>query len=124
MAVVQLGYDVRLGRPVAVKLLADNLAAQPDFRRRFVREARLAAALSQPNIVQVYDAGEEDGRPYIVMEYVDGETLAAVLERERRLPSARVCAVALDCCAGLGHAHAAGLVHRDIKPQNLLVNAG
>jgi eukaryotic-like serine/threonine-protein kinase len=123
MAVVYRGRDERLGRPVAIKVLADNLAADDGFRARFVREAQLAAGLSHPNIVHVYDTGEDaDGRPYIVMEYIDGESLAATVQRVDRLSPQRVTEVALDCCAGLEYAHAAGLVHRDIKPHNLLVD--
>jgi serine/threonine-protein kinase len=123
MAVVFLGRDDRLDRPVAIKRLAENLASNDDFRERFVREARLAAGLSHPNIVHVYDTGEDgDGRPFIVMEFVDGESLAETLRRETHLPPARVVEIGLDCCAGLGYAHSAGLVHRDIKPHNLLAD--
>jgi serine/threonine-protein kinase len=93
------------------------------FRARFAREARIAAGLTHPNVVQVFDVGEEEGRPFIVMEYVEGETLGDELRRERRLQPARVIDVARQCGAGLACAHAAGLVHRDIKPQNLLVTA-
>ncbi len=123
MALVYLGHDGELGRPVAIKLLADNLASDESFRARFMREARMAAGLSHVNIVRVYDVGQDaDQRPYIVMEFVDGESLAETIAREGSLPPQRVQRIALDCCAGLQHAHAAGLVHRDIKPHNLLVD--
>jgi eukaryotic-like serine/threonine-protein kinase len=123
MALVYLGHDAKLGRPVAIKLLADNLAGDESFRARFMREARMAAGLSHVNIVHVYDVGQDtDERPYIVMEYVDGESLAETLAREGRLSPARVREIALDCCHGLEHAHEAGLVHRDIKPHNLLAD--
>jgi eukaryotic-like serine/threonine-protein kinase len=121
MAVVYLARDGELGRPVAVKVLAENLADDPELRERFVREARLAARLSHPNVVRVYDAGEEAGRPYIVMECVEGESLAETARREGRLDPARVVELALQACAGLEHAHRAGLIHRDVKPANLLV---
>jgi serine/threonine protein kinase len=121
MAVVYLARDTELGRAVAIKLLAENLVDDPELRRRFVREARLAARLSHPNVVAVYDAGEEDGRPYIVMECVEGESLAETVRREGRLDPDRVRELALQACAGLEHAHRAGLVHRDVKPGNLLV---
>ena len=123
MAVVYLAHDTELGRPVAVKVLADHGMEDHSFRARFAREARIAAGLTHPNVVQVFDVGEEAGRPFIVMEYVEGETLGDELRRERRLPPERVIDVARQCCAGLACAHAAGLVHRDIKPQNLLVTA-
>jgi eukaryotic-like serine/threonine-protein kinase len=121
MAVVYLARDGELGRPVALKVLADNLADDTELRGRFVREARLAARLSHPNVVRVYDAGEEDGRPYIVMECVEGESLAELLRREGPLPADRVADLGAQACAGLEHAHRAGLVHRDVKPANLLL---
>ena len=123
MASVFLGRDSELDRPVAVKLLGENAAGDEALRKRFVREARLAARLSHPNVVSVFDAGEDDGRPYIVMEHVEGETLAEALARRGRLPADEARGLALQACRGLAHAHAAGLVHRDIKPQNLLLRA-
>jgi serine/threonine-protein kinase len=124
MAVVYLARDDELERPVAIKVLAGHLADDPVFRDRFIREARLAAGLSHPNIVQIYDAGEDDGNPYIVMEYVDGRSLADELDLEERLDPVRVVDLGVQACAGLEHAHASGLVHRDIKPGNLLLNGG
>jgi eukaryotic-like serine/threonine-protein kinase len=121
MAVVYLARDDELDRPVAIKVLAGHLADDTTFRHRFVREARLAAGLSHPNIVQIYDAGEDDGHPYIVMEYVDGRSLADELDLDGPLDPGRVVDLGVQVCAGLEHAHATGLVHRDIKPGNLLL---
>jgi eukaryotic-like serine/threonine-protein kinase len=121
MASVYLARDGELDRPVAVKVLAEHLADTPGFRERFLREAKLAAQLSHPNIVQVFDVGEEDGRPFIVMECVEGSTLAEELKQRGPLGPGEVVDLALQICGGLEHAHAAGLVHRDIKPQNLLL---
>jgi serine/threonine protein kinase len=123
MASVYLARDGELERQVAVKVLAEHLADTPGFRERFLREARLAAQLSHPNVVQVFDVGEDAGRPFIVMEYVEGATLAEELKQRGKLDPAEVVDLALQVCGGLEHAHAAGLVHRDIKPQNLLLRA-
>jgi serine/threonine-protein kinase len=117
MAAVYLAHDEELRRPVAVKVLTGHLAGDESVRERFVREARLAARLSHPNVVQVYDAGETGGQPFIVMEYVPGRTLAQC----GKLPADDVVPLMLQACAGLQHAHQAGLVHRDVKPGNLLL---
>lgn len=118
MAVVWLATDQRLDRPVAIKVLSDTLTADHDYRGRFGREARLAAGLQHPNLVQVYDydAGE---RPWLVMEYVEGGDLAARI-RDGRPPAAEQ--LAHELLAALRHIHAAGVLHRDIKPQNVLVD--
>jgi serine/threonine-protein kinase len=121
MAVVYLARDVELDRAVAIKVLAAHLTGDDSFRERFVREARIAAQLSHPNIVGVFDAGEDEGRPFIVMEYVEGRTLAEELSRRKRLPAGEAVDLALQVCGGLGEAHAAGLVHRDVKTQNLIL---
>jgi len=123
MATVDLVHDVELDRPVALKRLAENLARDEDLRRRFLREARLAAKLSHPNVVRVFDVGEAGGRPFIAMEYVEGETLAELVARRGTLPPAEVARLGVQACSGLAAAHAAGLVHRDVKPQNLLLGA-
>ena len=121
MATVDLAHAVELDRPVALKRLAENLARDEDLQRRFAREARLAARLAHPNVVRVFDVGEDDGRPFIAMEYVEGETLAEFIARRRRLSPAEAATLGMQMCAGLAAAHAAGLIHRDVKPQNLLL---
>jgi eukaryotic-like serine/threonine-protein kinase len=122
MATVYLAHDLKLDREVAIKLLADNYAGDDEVRDRFSREARLAARLDHPNVVQVFDVGEDDGRPYIVMEYVDGGTLADRLNDERgSIPRGEALRLLGQLCDGLAHAHSKGLIHRDIKPQNLLI---
>jgi eukaryotic-like serine/threonine-protein kinase len=121
MAVVYLARDEELGRPVAIKVLVERFSGDEEFRERFVREARMAAGLAHPNIVSIYDAGEEDGKPFIVMEYVEGTTLADEVARRKRIPPDEVVDLALQACGALAHAHDAGLVHRDVKPQNLLL---
>jgi serine/threonine-protein kinase len=117
MAVVYLAHDEELHRRVAIKVLAEHLAGDDSFRARFLQESKLAGRLSHPNVVQLYDAGETEGSPYIVMEYVPGDTIA----QRGKLSYRDAVPLALQACAGLQHAHAAGLVHRDIKPANLLV---
>jgi serine/threonine-protein kinase len=122
MSVVDLARDIELDREVALKRLAENLARDDDLRARFQREARLAARLAHPNVVHIYDVGvDEDGRPFIAMEFVDGETLAELLVRRGPLPPEEVAALGVQACRALAAAHAAGLVHRDVKPQNLIL---
>jgi hypothetical protein len=122
MATVYRARDLKLDREVAIKLLADNFAGDDEVRKRFSREARLAARLDHPNVVQVFDVGEDEDRPYIVMEHVEGGTLEDRLNRRRgSLDRDDALRLLGQLCEGLGHAHAKKLVHRDIKPQNLLV---
>jgi serine/threonine protein kinase len=120
MATVYRAWDRRLGRDVAIKLLAPALAADPVVRRRFEAEANVAACVSHPNVVTIFDTNERDGHPFIAMECLSGETLARELS-VGPLPAERVRRVALDVLGGLGAAHAFGVIHRDIKPSNLLI---
>jgi eukaryotic-like serine/threonine-protein kinase len=120
MGLVRAAHDEVLHREVAVKLLADNLAADPEARERFLREARAAARIHDPHVVTVYDVGDEAGRPYLVMELVDGPSLADVLATEGRLDPHEVVEVAAQALAGIARAHEADLLHRDVKPGNLL----
>ncbi len=119
MAEVRDGWDTRLDRPVAVKLLHPAFSAAPDSRRRFEIEARAAAGLNHPHIVAVHDGGEHAGTPYIVMERLSGRTLADELG-QGPLPQDRVRAILDDVLAALTAAHSAGILHRDIKPANIL----
>jgi serine/threonine protein kinase len=126
MAEVHRGRDVRLGREVAIKVLRADLARDPSFLNRFRREAQAAAALNHPSIVSVYDTGEDVGtggamQPYIVMEYVEGRTLRDILKSEGRLPARRAMEIGADVCGALEFSHRNGLVHRDVKPANVMI---
>ena len=126
MAEVHKGRDVRLGREVAVKVLRADLARDPSFQARFRREAQAAASLNHPAIVAVYDTGEDvighnGSQPYIVMEYVEGRTLRDVLKAEGRLMPRRAEEIVADVCAALDFSHRNGIVHRDVKPGNVMI---
>jgi serine/threonine-protein kinase len=124
MATVYLARDCELDRPVALKVLTEHLAGDDSYRARFLREARAAARLVHPNVVQVFDVSEDERGLFIVMEYVDGVTLAEELARRGSLPPDEAVDIAVQICAGLEQAHAAGLVHRDVKPRNILLRDG
>ncbi len=121
MAVVYKAHDTILNRVVAVKVLRDTFAQDVDFRARFQHEAQAAANLGHPNIVTVYDYGQDGAQSYIVMEYVEGRDLKTVIRSEAPLVLDRALDLMIQACAALGAAHRAGLVHCDVKPQNILV---
>lgn len=121
MAEVWRAYDPGIDRVLAIKLLKPELRAQPEGAARFLREARAAGALAHPNIVTVYDVGEADGVPYIAMELLDGRPLDLVLAEEGRLSIERVLAIGPQLAAALSYAHLSGVVHRDVKPSNIML---
>ncbi|MBV8953845.1 MAG: serine/threonine protein kinase, partial [Solirubrobacterales bacterium] len=124
MSTVHLAFDQRLERYVAVKLLAEHLADDPTFVSRFRREALAAARLVHPNIVQVFDFGFDDGshQHFIVMEHVPGQSCAELLRDQGHLPVERSIEIIAQACRGLDYAHRNGVIHRDVKPGNLLVS--
>jgi tRNA A-37 threonylcarbamoyl transferase component Bud32 len=123
MSTVYLAVDEVLDRRVAIKVLHREISDQPDQLERFRREARAVASLSHPNLVAVIDAGEDGGHPYIVFEYVPGETLKKRIDADGRLGLDEATAYAIEIGRGLAAAHAARLIHRDVKPQNVLIDA-
>lgn len=122
MATVYIATDIRLTRTVAVKVMHIGLGDDAEFARKFDHEARSAAKLSHPNVVSVFDQGHDDGRPYIVMEYVEGRTLRDILNHEAPLPPERALDIIEPVLGALAAAHEAGLVHRDVKPENVLLS--
>jgi YVTN family beta-propeller protein len=121
MGVVYLAEHLRLHRKVALKLLAQELAHDPKFRERFVRESQLAASLEHPNIIPIYDAGELGDELYIAMRYIDGTDLKSLIVNAGRLEAGRVLSILDQAAGALDAAHARGLVHRDVKPGNILL---
>src|SRR5215216_11642 len=121
MGVVYRAEHLNLRRRAAIKIIAPDLAEASGFRERFNREARIAAALQHPNIVTVYDAGEEDGLLYLAMQYIEGNDLSAVLRSQGRLRPYRAIDVCRQIAAALDAAHGQGLIHRDVKPANVLI---
>ena len=122
MGVVYRAHDLALERSVALKLLAPQLAEDPDFRERFLVESRLAASLDHPNVVPVFDAGEVEGQLYLAMRYVEGTDLKRLLVQEGKLEPGRAIAICSQVANALDAAHARGLVHRDVKPSNVLLD--
>jgi len=125
MGVVYLGRHQKIGRDVALKVLLSSLSSSDRVRERFIREAQATGRVDHPNVVQVWDVGlTEGGAPFMVMELLRGEPLSARLERERRLPLADALMIARQLLSGLSAAHAAGVVHRDVKPENIVLRDG
>jgi len=124
MSNVYLATDLTLERTVAVKILAEHLSDDERFVARFRREALAVAKLIHPNIVQVYDTGIDDGRHYIVMEYVDGRSGAQILQRQGAIGPETAAEAGIQACAGLDYAHRRGIIHRDVKPGNLMIFGG
>ena len=122
MGVVYRAYDLRLKRLVALKLIAPEFARDERFHERFATETELAMSLEHPNVVPIYDAGDVDGRLYLAMRLVPGSDLRKLLQTERALEPARTLTICRQVASALDAAHAKGLVHRDVKPSNVLMD--
>src|ERR1700757_3584808 len=120
MGEVYRARDTRLDRTVAIKILPAHLSDKPEAKERFEREAKSISSLNHPNICHLYDVGQQDGTSYLVMEYLEGETLADRL-RKGPLPLEQVVKVGVEICDGLEKAHRSGVVHRDLKPGNIML---
>ena len=123
MGEVYRAIDTRLERTVAIKILPEHLSDSAEARQRFDREARSISSLSHPNICHLYDVGQQDGTSYLVMEYIEGETLGQRL-RKGRVPLEQVFRIGAEICEGLEKAHRSGVVHRDLKPGNIMLAKG
>src|SRR5450432_4370561 len=123
MGEVYRALDTRLGRTVAVKILAGHLSSSPELRQRLEREARAISSLNHPHICQLYDIGSQNGTDYLVMEFLQGETLAERLRRGA-LPLNEVLKIGVDVAEALAVAHRQGIVHRDLKPGNIMLTQG
>src|SRR5438067_206766 len=121
MGIVYRAVDNRIGRLVAIKMMTGGYADNPDLLKRFYREAQSTGSLQHPNIVTVYDLGDQDGNPYLVMEYLEGESLDSIINSHRNLSILEKIGYMSDVCQGLAYAHQRGIVHRDIKPGNVMV---
>src|ERR1700742_2827588 len=122
MGIVYRATDVTLDRVVALKVIATELSDNAEFRRRFRREYRATASIQHPNVIPIYHAGEEDGLLYVTMRYVDGTDLARLLHQEKRLEPQRAARLIAQVAEALDAAHSAGIVHRDVKPANVLLD--
>lgn len=122
MAVVYKAYDFRTGRTVAVKVLRDQYSQDAEFVRRFQQEAEAASAITHENLIDIYDVGEQNGTRFIVMEYVDGMTLKSLIKEHGALDNYSAITIARQICTALQVAHDAHIIHRDIKPQNILLD--
>ena len=121
MANVYLAYDTILERDVAVKVLRGDLASDEKFVKRFQREAKAASSLNHPNIVEMYDVGEDDGNYFIVMEYVNGKTLKNLIKKRGALSLSETIDIMLQLTSGIACAHDSYIIHRDLKPQNVMI---
>jgi len=121
MGVVYKAIDRTLGRPVAIKMMTVGSANDPELLKRFYREAQSAGKLQHPNIVTIYDLGDQDGNPYMVMEFLEGESLASIISARRTIPLDQKLNTLIQICNALGYAHQRGVIHRDIKPANAMV---
>src|SRR6266700_2606108 len=121
MGVVYKAVDPAIGRHVAIKMITGAFAEDPNLLKRFYREAQSTGTLQHPNIVTVYDLGDDGGVPYLVMEYLEGETMEAVIRSRREMLLAEKLTLMVSVCDGLDYAHRRGVIHRDIKPANLII---
>lgn len=124
MGVVYRATQLSLERPVALKAIAPELAGDSTFRERFKRESRIAASIEHPNVIPVYEAGEGDGLLYLIMRYVEGTDLRALIDSEGGLPPERAARIVAQVASALAAAHRRDLIHRDVKPANVLIDAG